>query len=346
MDGFEDALDAIGRTSSLSTLDALRQEILGKKGRLSEAMRQLATLDPEAKRTRGEALNQFKAQWEKAFTTHKNTLESQALDHRLAQETLDVSLPVATSALSTGRIHPLSQLSQELIHIFEKMGFSLRLGPDIENDFNNFTALNIPSHHPARTSHDTFYLTPSEDGTAPLLLRTHTSTVQIRTLLQEKPPLRIIAPGRVFRADYDATHTPMFHQLEGLVIEPGLHMGHLKGCLEEFFRLFFGRPVPFRLRPSFFPFTEPSAEVDILCDRQGTQLKIGEGNDWLEVLGCGMVHPEVLRHCDLDPALHQGFAFGMGVERLAMLKYGITDLRRFFENDTRWLAHYGFKLTD
>ncbi|MGL5784504.1 MAG: phenylalanine--tRNA ligase subunit alpha, partial [Alphaproteobacteria bacterium] len=220
--------------------------------------------------------------------------------------------------------------------------FSVQEGPDIEDEFHNFTALNIPPHHPARAEQDTFYLPDSPDGKQ-MLLRTHTSPVQIRTMLQQKPPLRFIAPGKVYRCDDDPTHAPMFHQVEGVVLEPGIHMGHLKGCLEAFCRAFFEKEtLALRFRPGFFPFTEPSAEVDLLCDRQGAQLKIGEGSDWLEVLGCGMVHPTVLTNVGVDPAQHQGFAFGMGVERLAMLKYGIGDLRRFFENDQRWLAHYGF----
>lgn len=339
---FDDALEHINTAPSLSDLEHVRTQLLGKKGKLSEAMRQLATLPPEERKAQGEALNHLKEEWVSAFTIRKKNLEEEAMTRQLARETLDVTLPVAERELETGRIHPLSYTIQSLIQIFEKMGFSLREGPDIEDDFHNFTALNIPPLHPARMSHDTFYLTP-EEGKERFLLRTHTSPVQIRTLLKEKPPLRIIVPGRVFRADYDQTHTPMFHQIEGLVIDQGIHMGHLKGCLEELCHFFFEKPVPLRFRPSFFPFTEPSAEVDILCDRSGAHLKIGQGDDWLEILGCGMIHPKVIENCGLDPETHQGFAFGMGVERLAMLKYGITDLRRFFENDTRWLTHYGFR---
>ena len=245
-----------------------------------------------------------------------------------------------------GRIHPISQAIEEIVAIFCQMGFTVAEGPDIEDDFHNFTALNIPPEHPARQDHDTFYFEPGEDGER-LLLRTHTSPVQIRTMLVDKPPIRIVVPGRTFRADHDATHSPMFHQVEGLVIDEETHMGHLKGCLIEFCRAFFGvDDLPVRFRPSFFPFTEPSAEVDIGCSRSADGLTIGAGDDWLEILGSGMVHPKVLENCNIDPARFQGFAFGMGVERVAMLKYGIPDLRTFFDSDLRWLRHYGFSALD
>jgi phenylalanyl-tRNA synthetase alpha chain len=252
-----------------------------------------------------------------------------------------VTLPVEIGG--EGRVHPISQTTDELTAIFGEMGFRVAEGPHIEDDFYNFTALNIPPEHPARQEMDTFYLTEKRDGSRKVL-RTHTSPVQIRTMLAEKPPIRIIVPGRTFRSDHDATHSPMFHQVEGLVIDRSTHMGHLKGCLIEFCRAFFEMDdLPVRFRPSYFPFTEPSAEVDIGCSREGGGLKIGAGGDWLEILGSGMVHPKVLENCNIDPTIYQGFAFGMGIERIAMLKYGIPDLRAFYDSDLRWLRHYGFQ---
>jgi phenylalanyl-tRNA synthetase alpha chain len=263
-----------------------------------------------------------------------------ALDAKLAGERADITLSARPEA--EGALHPISRTIDEIVSLFARQGFEVAEGPDVESDFYNFSALNVPPDHPARQMQDTFYLAPEGQG-EPKLLRTHTSPVQVRTMLEQKPPLRILAPGRVFRVDYDQTHAPMFHQVEGLVIDEATHMGHLKGVLMDFLRGFFGVPdLKVRFRPSYFPFTEPSAEVDIGCDRSGGKLKIGEGNDWLEVLGCGMVHPKVLENCKIDPSKYQGFAFGMGVERLAMLKYGIPDLRTFFEGDIRWLKHYGF----
>ncbi len=251
-----------------------------------------------------------------------------------------MTLPVTFAG--EGRIHPISQTIDEIVAIFGEMGFVVADGPHIEEDFYNFTALNIPPEHPARQEHDTFYLPERADGTR-LVLRTHTSPVQIRTMLAQQPPIRIIVPGRTFRCDHDATHSPMFHQVEGLVIDRTTHMGHLKGCLIEFCRAFFGiDDLPVRFRPSYFPFTEPSAEVDIGCSRKGGRLEIGAGGDWLEILGSGMVHPKVLANCGIDPSEYQGFAFGMGIERMAMLKYGIPDLRAFYDSDLRWLRHYGF----
>jgi phenylalanyl-tRNA synthetase alpha chain len=244
-----------------------------------------------------------------------------------------------------GRIHPVSQVIEEITAIFADMGFTVAEGPDVEDDWHNFTALNLPPEHPARQMHDTFYLPKRDDGTS-MLLRTHTSPVQIRHMMANKPPYRIIAPGRTYRSDSDQTHTPMFHQVEGLVIDRNIHMGHLKGCLEEFVRTIFGIPdLTYRLRPSHFPFTEPSAEMDIGCTRGGGELKIG-GPDWLEILGCGMVHPKVLEYAGVDPTEWQGFAFGLGIDRIAMLKYGIPDLRAFFDADVRWLRHYGFAASD
>ena len=257
---------------------------------------------------------------------------------------MDVTLPLAPEAF--GRVHPISQTIDEMVQIFGQMGFQVAEGPHIEDDFYNFTALNIPPDHPARQEHDTFYMPEAADGSRKVL-RTHTSPVQVRTMLSQKPPIRIIAPGRTFRLDYDATHLPMFHQIEGLVIDEATHMGHLKGCLIEFARTFFGvDDLPVRFRPSYFPFTEPSAEVDIGCGREGGVLKIGNYGDWLEILGCGMVHPKVLANCGIDPHRYQGFAFGMGIERAAMLKYGIPDVRSFPETDIRWLRHFGFAALD
>jgi phenylalanyl-tRNA synthetase alpha chain len=245
-----------------------------------------------------------------------------------------------------GRIHPISQTIEEMVAILSEMGFAVAEGPHIEDDFHNFGALNIPPEHPARQEHDTFYLPPGKDGTQ-RVLRTHTSPVQVRTMTSQKPPIRVIAPGRTFRADYDATHSPMFHQIEGLLIDEATHMGHLKGCIIEFCRAFFEvDDLPVRFRPSFFPFTEPSVEIDIGCKRDANGIAIGRGADWLEIMGAGMVHPKVLQNCGIDPAKHQGFAFGLGIERAAMLKYGIPDLRTFYESDLRWLRHYGFGALD
>ncbi len=285
-------------------------------------------------------MNRLKDEIEAAILAAQQRLDGAALQQRLVNERIDMTLPVRAEA--EGRIHPISQTIDEVVAIFGEMGFSVAEGPHIEDDFHNFTALNIPPEHPARQEQDTFYL--SGTGGDRKLLRTHTSPVQIRTMMSQKPPLRIIVPGRTFRSDHDATHSPMFHQVEGLVIDRAIHMGHLKGCLIEFCRAFFDIDhLPVRFRPSAIsPSPEPSAEVDIGCSRDGGGLKIGAGGDWLEILGSGMVHPKVLQNCGLDPETHQGFAFGMGIERIAMLKYGIPDLRTFFESDLRWLRHYGF----
>ena len=334
-------IEAVAGAGDLEALEAVRVRALGKKGALTQRMKALGGLEPEARKAAGQALNTVKDAVARAIEARKATLAEAALSARLAQETMDVTLPVRPRPV--GHIHPISQTMEELVAIFGEMGFSVAEGPDIEDDFHNFTALNIPEEHPARQDHDTFYLPPREDGGARLVLRTHTSPVQIRTMLNAKPPIRIIVPGRTFRADSDATHSPMFHQVEGLVIDESTHMGHLKGTLISFCRAFFGiEDLPVRFRPSYFPFTEPSAEVDIGCSREGGQLKIGHGQDWLEILGSGMVHPKVLENCGIDPARYQGFAFGMGIERIAMLKYGIPDLRPMFDSDLRWLRHYGF----
>jgi phenylalanyl-tRNA synthetase alpha chain len=333
-------LDAAAAADSLAALEELRVAALGKKGRVTQMMKTLGALPPDERREAGQALNTVKDALAAALDARKEDLAEAALEARLAEERVDVTLPARPAEI--GHIHPISQTVEELVAIFGEMGFSVAEGPHIEDDFHNFEALNIPAWHPARQDHDTFYLPADETGQRPVL-RTHTSPVQIRHMQTTKPPIRVIAPGRTFRADYDATHSPMFHQVEGLVIDRTTHMGHLKGTLIEFCRAFFGvDDLPVRFRPSYFPFTEPSAEVDIGCSREGGQLKIGAGKDWLEILGCGMVHPQVLENCGIDPEEYQGYAFGMGIERIAMLKYGIPDLRTFYESDLRWLKHYGF----
>lgn len=325
--------------ATVAALEELRVSLLGKNGQITQQLKALGTLSPEERKAQGAALNQLKEQITQALDTRKITLEKLELDAQLAREVVDVTLP--SRALAPGRIHPITQVIEEITAIFADLGFSVQEGPDIEDNEHNFTALNFPEGHPAKDMHDTFYLHGSGDGQT--LLRTHTSPVQIRTMRAGKPPFRCLAPGTTYRCDSDQTHTPMFHQVEGFVVDKGIHMGHLKGCLSEFLRVFFELDsVPVRFRPSFFPFTEPSAEVDIGCKRGKDSLQIGAGSDWLEVLGCGMIHPNVLKNCDLDPEEWQGFAFGMGIERLAMLKYGIPDLRTFFASDLRWLKHYGF----
>ena len=335
---------AIAATETLEQLETVRLNALGKKGLISSQLKALGGLAPDERRQAGQALNVVKEEIGVALAERQAVLKRAELADKLASETIDVSLPARATA--DGRTHPLSRTIEEISAIFSDMGFSIAEGPDIETDFYNFTALNIPPEHPARQEHDTFYLNPDETGARPVL-RTHTSPVQIRTMLNTPPPIRIIVPGRTYRSDHDATHSPMFHQCEGLVIGEGIHMGHLKGCLIDFCRAFFGvKDLPVRFRPSFFPFTEPSAEVDIGCRRVDGGLEIGAGDDWLEILGSGMVNPKVLENCGLNSDEVQGFAFGMGVERLAMLKYGIPDLRTFYESDLRWLKHYGFMPVD
>jgi phenylalanyl-tRNA synthetase alpha chain len=349
LDAVRDAvLTAVATAKGADALEALRIAELGKKGRITQMMRSLAGMDPDGRRRAGAALNALKGEVADAIDRRKAALAEAALDARLMEERLDVTLPSRPEA--HGAIHPVSQTIDEVIAILGEMGFSVVEGPDIEDDWHNFTALNIPPEHPARQEMDTFYLpgrAGGGDGGLRRVLRTHTSPVQIRTMFQAKPPLRIIAPGRTYRCDSDATHSPMFHQVEGLVVDETTHMGHLKGCLIEFCRAYFGiDDMPVRFRASYFPFTEPSAEVDIGCTRSGGTLRIGHGDDWLEILGCGMVHPKVLANCGIDPERYQGFAFGMGLERIAMLKYGIPDLRTFYESDLRWLRHYGFAALD
>jgi len=334
----------VASASGLVALDEIRLSALGKKGRITALMKGLGSMDPEARKEAGQSLNALKEEIAQKIESRKTSLESLEIESRINSERVDVSLPVRPE--SEGTLHPISQTVEEIVAIFGPMGFEVAEGPDIEDDFHNFTALNFPPDHPAREMHDTFFIPPQEDG-ARHLLRTHTSPVQIRVMQEHKPPIRILAPGRAYRCDYDITHTPMFHQVEGLVIDKSTHMGHLKGCLIDFANAYFEVDVPpVRFRPSYFPFTEPSAEMDIGCSRNNGELKIGAGADWLEILGCGMVHPSVIKACGLDPDVYQGFAFGMGVERVAMLKYGIPDLRTFFESDLRWLKHYGFSALD
>ncbi len=333
-------LEQIAAAPDLGVLDAVRVKALGKKGEITGLMKTLGGMEPEERKSFGQKLNVAKDEIGLAIDARKSELEDAAMSAKLAAESIDVSLPPWSEP--PGCLHPISQTIDEIVEIFAPMGFEVAEGPDIEDDFHNFTALNFPPDHPAREMHDTFFLPPDEDGQRHLL-RTHTSPVQVRVMKNGKPPIRILAPGRTYRCDYDITHTPMFHQVEGLVIDKATHMGHLKGCLVDFAKAYFEvDDLPMRFRPSYFPFTEPSAEVDIGCSRAGGELKIGPGADWLEILGCGMVHPNVLKACGLDPDEYQGFAFGMGVERVAMLKYGIPDLRTFFDSDLRWLRHYGF----
>lgn len=345
----EQLLAEIARADDLEALEDARVASLGRNGTITLLMKSVGQLEPPERKEAGRIFNSLKQEITAALATKQEELKALQLSARLASEIVDITLPVRQDA--AGTIHPISQTIDEMVTIFAQMGFVVADGPHIESDFNNFTALNIPPEHPARQEHDTFYLPEKEDGSR-LVLRTHTSPVQIRTMVSQSPPIRIIVPGRTFRADYDATHSPMFHQIEGLVIDEQTHMGHLKGCLIDFCRNFFDvDDLPVRFRPSYFPFTEPSAEMDIGCSRDSGGLKIGrQGNsgagDWLEILGCGMVNPRVLQNCNIDPQRYQGFAFGLGIERAAMLKYGIPDLRTFFESDLRWLRHYGFSALD
>lgn len=332
----------VEKADTVAALDAVRVAALGKKGSVSELLKSLGTMDPESRKVMGPEINGLKQRLTDRIADKKLALEADALAQRLQTEFVDISLPVSAAAQSQGRIHPVSQVLDEFSAIFADLGFGIADGPDIETDFYNFTALNIPESHPARQMHDTFYFA-GRDAAAPLLLRTHTSPVQIRTMEAGAPPFRFVAPGRTYRCDSDQTHTPMFHQIEGLVVDEETHLGHLKWTLESFLSAFFEvDSVELRFRPSYFPFTEPSMEVDLQCDRSGGVVKIGQGQDWMEIGGSGMVHPAVLRHAGIDPDRFQGFAFGMGVDRLAMLKYGMPDLRAFFDADLRWLKHYGF----
>ena len=329
-----------------SALEEIRVQALGKKGEISLKMRELGTMSAEERKTAGPMLNSLKDEIASALAARKASLSDAALEERLRTEWIDVTLPARPRRV--GSLHPVSQTTEEIVAVFAEMGFRVAEGPQIENDWHNFDALNIPDHHPARAEMDTFYMhRAEEDGEPPHVLRTHTSPVQIRAMQEHGAPIRVIAPGRVYRADYDQTHTPMFHQVEGLAVDRDISMAHLKWCLEEFCRAYFEIDgIELRFRASHFPFTEPSAEVDIRCSWSDGALKIGEGDDWLEILGSGMVHPKVLEAGNVDPAQWQGFAFGLGIDRLAMLKYGMPDLRAFFESDLRWLRHYGFGALD
>ncbi len=359
-------LAAIAAAPDFAALDAVRVAAIGKAGSVTTLMKTLGGMAPDVRLVEGPRLNVLREAVTAAIAARKATLDATTLDARLASERLDLTLPVAPAPIGT--IHPVSQVMDELAEIFADLGFAVADGPEIEDEWHNFTALNIPETHPARAMHDTFYMAQGEhvagnetshpqplpEGRGPPrgtvlrhLLRTHTSPVQIRTMRSTPPPIRIIAPGRTYRSDSDATHTPMFHQVEGLVIDRGIHMGHLKWTLETFVKAFFEvDDVTLRLRPSYFPFTEPSVEVDVGCSWAGGTLSIGGTESWLEILGSGMVHPRVIAACGLDPDEWQGFAFGCGIDRLAMLKYGMTDLRAFFDGDARWLRYYGFKATD
>lgn len=330
----------IAQSQDLAALDLVRVASLGKTGSVSNLLKTLGTLPPEERKTVGAQINALRDRIQAAITARKDVLEAQALAKRLSSEHIDLTLPCAPRPM--GSVHPTLQVMDEMIAIFANMGFEVAEGPDIEDDFHNFTALNFPEKHPAREMHDTFFFNPDESGVRKLL-RTHTSPVQIRTMMQGTPPFRFISPGRVYRCDSDQTHTPMFHQIEGLVISKNAHMGQLKWVLETFISRFFETDsVETQFRPHHFPFTEPSAELDVRCSWDKGELKVGTGESWLEVLGCGMVHANVLKSCGLDPDVWQGFAWGMGVDRLAMLKYGVPDLRDMFASDTRWLEHYGF----
>lgn len=341
-----DVLAAIDAAPNEAAIEDLRIAALGKAGSISALLKTLGAMSPEERKEKGPQINGLRDRVQSAIAARKEALGDAALETRLAAERIDVSLPVREGPEARGRIHPISQVIDEITAIFGDMGFSIAEGPDVETDDLNFTKLNFPVGHPAREMHDTFFFQPDSNGERKLL-RTHTSPVQVRTMLAQEPPIRVICPGRTYRMDSDQTHTPMFHQVEGLVIDKRAHMGHLKWVLEEFCKAFFEiDTVKMRFRPSFFPFTEPSVEVDIQCSRKGGEIRFGEGEDWLEILGCGMVHPNVLRNCGVDPEVYQGFAWGMGIDRIAMLKYGMPDLRPFFEADVRWLAHYGFRPLD
>jgi phenylalanyl-tRNA synthetase alpha chain len=341
-----EALSTIGAAETLEALDGERVRLLGKQGQVTALLKTLGGMTPDQRQFQGPRINGLREAVTEAIAERKAVLEGAALEARLASERVDLSLPAPERP--RGSVHPVSQVMDELAEIFADMGFAVATGPEIEDDWHNFTALNIPETHPARAMHDTFYFPDqmSRDGKR-MLLRTHTSPVQIRAMTSQPPPIRIIAPGRVYRSDSDATHTPMFHQIEGLVIDRGIHLGHLKWTLETFLKAFFERDdVVLRLRPSYFPFTEPSAEVDVGFTLKDGKRVIGGSEGWMEVLGSGMVHPRVIAACGLDPDEYSGFAFGTGVDRLAMLKYGMDDLRAFFDGDLRWLKHYGFQSLD
>ena len=338
-------IDRIAAADSLQALDQLRVAALGKSGEITTLLKSLGSMDPETRAAEAPKIHALREAVASAIAERKATLEAAELDRKLATERIDLSLPARE--LPRGTVHPVSQVMDELAEIFADLGFSVAEGPEIETQWYNFTALNMPENHPARAMQDTFYVEPREGEPEPRVLRTHTSPVQIRTMESTPRPIRIIAPGRVYRSDSDATHTPMFHQIEGLVIDKGITLGHLKWTLETFLKAFFERDdVAIRMRPSYFPFTEPSAEVDVGYSVENGRRVVGGKDGWMEVLGSGMVHPRVIANCGLDPDEWQGFAFGTGVDRLAMLKYGMDDLRAFFDGDIRWLKHYGFRALD
>lgn len=336
----QEVLRNLEALNDLKALDDIRVAELGKNGRISLMMKALGNLDPEERKVKGQAYNELRETITAAIETRKTFLEEQEINQRLQSEYIDVTLP--SRSLVEGKIHPFTQTAYEIISIFREMGFSVAEGPDIETEYYNFSALNIPPSHPSRQESDTFYLPANAEGVQ-MLLRTQTSPIQIRTMQQSQPPIRIIAPGRTYRNESDATHTPNFHQIEGLLVDKNINMSHIKGCLIEFCEKFFGvKNLPARFRPGFFPFTEPSAEMDIGCTRTKEKMVIGGNDEWLEILGCGMIHPQVLMNCGIDPEIYQGFAFGMGMERCTMLKHGLPDLRSFYESDLRWINHYGF----
>jgi phenylalanyl-tRNA synthetase alpha chain len=342
----DELMRTINAAADEAALEAARVAALGKRGSVSALLATLGKMSPDERRQMGPLINGLKERITQAVAARREVLKDAALEARLKTEAIDVTLPALEPSAEVGRVHPISQVMDEITAIFADMGFAVAEGPDIETDDYNFTKLNFPEGHPAREMHDTFFFHEKPSGSR-LLLRTHTSPVQVRTMLAGKPPIRVICPGRTYRRDSDQTHTPMFHQVEGLVIDEGAHLGHLKWILAEFCKAFFEvDDVKMRFRPSFFPFTEPSLEVDIQCRRGKGEIRFGQGDDWLEILGCGMVHPNVLQNCGIDPDRYQGFAWGMGIDRIAMLKYGMHDLRAFFEADIRWLSNYGFRPLD
>ncbi|WOX05975.1 phenylalanine--tRNA ligase subunit alpha [Microbulbifer pacificus] len=329
----EQALALVAEAGDLAALDQVRVDYLGKKGQITEQLKGLGKLSAEERPAAGAKINEAKQQVQDAINVRREAMGKAAIEEKLAKETIDVSLPGRGE--HQGSMHPITRTLRRIEEIFQRLGFSVEQGPEVEGDYYNFEALNIPAHHPARAMHDTFYIDPST------VLRTHTSSVQIRTMEKTNPPLRIICPGRVYRCDSDVTHSPMFHQVEGLVIDEGVSFAHLKGCIDQFLKAFFEADVPVRFRPSYFPFTEPSAEADIQCTNCGGEgCRVCSGTGWLEILGCGMVHPNVLASCDIDSEKYSGFAFGLGVERMAMLRYGVNDLRLFFDNDLRFLKQF------
>ena len=337
----EEYLNKLSKVSDLKQINQIKSELFGKSGKISNEFKKIGSLNSEERKGVSSELNATKSELQNFIERKIKDIEINEINSKLKNEKVDVTLP--ERSFSRGKIHPVSQVIDEISSIFSEIGFSVEEGPDVENEYNNFTALNTPENHPARDMHDTFYLDKNKE----ILLRTHTSPVQVRTMLQGKSPFKIIAPGRTYRSDSDQTHAPMFHQVEGLHIDKNINMSHLKGCLNYFIKEFFEvDKIRMRFRPSHFPFTEPSAEVDIGYELKDGKIIIGEGDKWLEILGCGMVHPNVLRNVKVDPSKYQGYAFGIGIDRLAMLKYGINDLRAFFETDYRWLSHFGFDPLD